>query len=141
MYQCFLPLSLSRHVICQLKTWFRLNITALLHVTFAFASTFTLASKFNIVSMVMQTEYAIRKIGLNCFLAQTRIHSVNTICCHGIHSLYQRRTHTQMLRVNIPYSAIHKAVGRRLERPREVVPATCSIHGLWKFQELYQAKS
>ena len=38
-------------------------------------------------------------------------------------------------------SAIHKAVGRQLERPREVIPAAGSIHGLWEFQELYQAKS
>ena len=40
-------------------------------------------------------------------------------------------------------SAIHKATGRhssRLEPPPGAVPAAGSIHGLWEFQELNQAK-
>ena len=44
----------------------------------------------------------------------------------------------------IPNSAIHKAAGRhssQLEPPPGAVPAAGSIHGLWEFQELYQAKS
>ena len=45
------------------------------------------------------------------------------------------------LKTALTNSNIHKAVGRRLERPPEVVPAAGSIHGLWEFQELYQAKS
>ena len=43
-----------------------------------------------------------------------------------------------------PYSTIYKAASRhsfRLEPPPWAVPATISIHGLWEFQELYQAKS
>ena len=41
-------------------------------------------------------------------------------------------------------SAIHKAADRhssQLEPPQGAVPATSSIHSLWEFQELYQAKS
>ena len=41
-------------------------------------------------------------------------------------------------------SAIHRATGQafsRQERPSETIPATGSFHGLWEFQELYQAKS
>ena len=41
-------------------------------------------------------------------------------------------------------SAIHKAAGQVfswLERPQRPIPASSSIHCLWEFQELYQAKS
>ena len=41
-------------------------------------------------------------------------------------------------------SAIHKAADQafsRLKWPPGAVPAASSIHGLWEFQELYQAKS
>ena len=42
------------------------------------------------------------------------------------------------------YSAIHKATSGRssqLEPLPGTIPATGSIHGLWEFQEFYQAKS
>ena len=41
-------------------------------------------------------------------------------------------------------STIHKAAGRHsswLEPPPGAIPAAGSIHGLWEFQELCQAKS
>ena len=41
-------------------------------------------------------------------------------------------------------SAIHEAAGQKfsqLEQPQRPVPTGSSIHGLWEFQELYQAKS
>ena len=50
-------------------------------------------------------------------------------------------SHATLILVN---SAIHKAAGQassQLERTPGVVPAAGSIHGLWEFQELYQAKS
>ena len=38
-------------------------------------------------------------------------------------------------------SAIHGQAFSQLEWPPGPVPAATSIHGLWEFQELYQAKS
>ena len=51
---------------------------------------------------------------------------------------------TGMPSCKLIYSAIHKAASRHsswLEPPPGAVPAAGSIHGLWEFQELYQAKS